>query len=81
LSNEPVLEDVLTPLLEDGEMCIQAIAIMVCMDEFGRKYISQKRSSDLRTWEAKGMAQDFLDTLAAMEVARQLDFHLDEDDD
>jgi hypothetical protein len=67
------LEEALTPLLDDGEMCVQAIAIMVCMDSEGRKYISQKRSDDLRTWEAKGMALDFLDTLAAMEVARMFE--------
>lgn len=75
--SEIPLESILTPILGDDEMVLQAVAIIVGMDKEGKKWLSHYRSTDLRTWEARGMVEDLRDTLSGMATVR---FFLEEDD-
>lgn len=61
-----------TPGSEDS-MAIQAVVCIVGIGEDGEKWVSHFRSGDLRSWEARGLIEDLRDTLAAMEVLRQLE--------
>lgn len=69
----PPLEHALQAMCEDNEIVLQAVAIVVAMNDEGEKYISHLRSTDLRTWEARGMVEDLRDSLVAGEVARMFD--------
>lgn len=58
---------------DDASIPIQAVMIVVAMEETGKKFISHFTSGDLRTWEARGLIGDMHDSLAAVEVARMFE--------
>lgn len=57
--------------MDDGDVVLQAIAAVVVMDKDGQKMLSHVKSTDLRSWEARGLIADLVDTSAAHEVWRQ----------
>lgn len=57
-------------------MAVQCVMAIVGVDTDGRKWITHKKSEDLRSWEMAGLIADLGNTLQAIEVMR-----LFEDDD
>lgn len=68
---EKSLELALQDTMEEGDVILQAVAVIVFMDKDGTKFLSHRRSTDLRTWEARGLVEDMRDTLIGGEIWRQ----------
>lgn len=72
--SEPVaLEQALQAVVGETDVVLQAVACVVFMDEDGQKMISHLRSTDLRTWEASGLIEDYRQSLAGFEIWRQME--------